>query len=97
MPAKLQGKVLAIHPSGDVVTDLDAGRLAPARKAGPAARIECDEHETFGIFDSLDGMPEMTLVAFLDEEQRLRLTLVGDSVSDMLRLRPGMTVTVTWP
>lgn len=97
MASKLQGTILEIDPSGDLITSLAAEQLSAAQAAGLQARVECDEHETFGIFDSIEGLASMTFAAVIDPARRLRLTLTGDSAADLLRLRPGQSVTVTWP
>ena len=59
-------------------------------------RIECDEHETCGIFKAYADQPEMTLIALVGSDGKLELAIVGDSAAIMLGVRVGTPVRVSW-
>lgn len=96
MPAKVEGVIVAVDPSGDLLTNLAAEALAAAQAGGPQTRIECDEHETFGIFDSTGDLPPQTLAAVIGPDHFLRLTITQENAAELLGIRVGERVVVTW-
>lgn len=95
MRGKIEGKVVAFGPEGNVVTDIAVGLLASAPRDATVT-IRCDEHETVGLFMPDHQEPEFSLLAILGSSGILELTIVGDSAKAMLGVRIGETVTVTW-
>ncbi len=95
MSRSLQGKVVEIDATGNLVTDIAAEHLAGAPHDA-SLRIVVDEHETFGLFPLEHNQPAMTLVAIADETGPLRILLVDDSASTMLGVRVGAPVVVQW-
>lgn len=95
MPGKIEGTVVAIGETGNLVTDLTAERLRAA-PSDDRTTVRCDEHITNGIFPVNHGQPESTLVAFLSPAGRLEIEIVGDSASLMLGIRAGEKVVVEW-
>lgn len=95
LPRKIQGRVTAIDSFGNLVTDINADMLADAPR-DESVRIECDEHETLGIFRAYAEQPPMTLVALVGSSGYLELAIVGDSAAAMLGIRQGTPVTVSW-
>ncbi len=64
MPGKIQGTISAIDSFGNLITDITAEMLADA-PTDERVRIECDEHETLGIFKAYADQPAMTLLALI--------------------------------
>lgn len=95
MPTKIQGKVVEVTDAGDLLTDIDASKLAAAPRDESVRVLVDDEHETFGLFGDDHRQPAMTLIAILDDSN-LKLHLVGDSASMMLGVRSGANVEVRW-
>jgi hypothetical protein len=92
--AKITGSVVEISPSGDLITDLTAERLAGIGHSEETKIVVDDEFETFGIYGPEHQQPEMTLIAILEDGQPLRLHLVSDSASMMLGVKIGAPVQV---
>jgi S-adenosyl-L-methionine hydrolase (adenosine-forming) len=69
----------------------------PNESTGEQVRIQCGEHETFGIFRTYADQPEMTLIALVGSSGKLELAIVGDSAAIMLGERAGAPVLITWP
>ena len=53
-------------------------------------------HETHGLFPNDHGQPDATMVAFLGKSGSLEIEIVGVSLSDMLGIKTGEKVSVTW-
>ena len=92
---KLEGKIVSITAEGDVVSDITAEQLRLVPR-GEQTSIVCDEHETRGIFSPEHQEPACTLLAILNPAGQLQLTIVGDSARDMLGLRVGMPIELSW-
>lgn len=95
MPGTIHGVVKSIDATGNLVTDIPADSLANA-PTDESIRIECDEHETLGLYRAYDAQPPMTLMAVLGQSGHLELVIVGDSAAMMLGVRLGTKVTVRW-
>jgi S-adenosyl-L-methionine hydrolase (adenosine-forming) len=95
LPGKIQGTISAIDSFGNLITDITAEMLADT-PTDERVRIECDEHETLGIFKAYADQPEMTLLALIGSNGCLELAIVGESAAMMLGIRRGTPVTVTW-
>ena len=92
---KIDGTVVSIDDDGNLISDIVPAALDAALSKGEQVRIECDEHETFGIHQSLDDMPELTFAAVLGDGG-LMLAVKGERATDLLGIRVGTKVTVTW-
>lgn len=92
---KIQGKIVAIGESGNLVTDIRAEQLTNAPR-DDRVRIRCDEHETTGIFGADHDQPAATLIAILGQGGQLELVIVGDSAQLMLGVTVGEQVEVSW-
>ena len=95
MSRKIEGKVVSINESGNLITDIPCAALAEAPRDGTVS-IRCDEHETVGLFTTDHSEPEMSFLAVLGDCGFLELTIVGDSAKMMLGIRPGERVSVQW-
>ena len=95
MPSKIEGVVVAISDAGNLITDIAAERLRGVPR-DERVTIVCDEHLTNGIFDASHTEPESTFLAQLGRDGRLELIIVGDNASQMLGIRVGQKVVVTW-
>ena len=95
MSGKVQGQVVAISDSGDLITDIDAEQLVHAPR-DERLQVKCDEHVTQGLFDANHREPPMTFLAVIGTDGKLHLSIVGDSAAIMLGIRPGETVVLEW-
>lgn len=95
LPGKIEGTVSSIDSFGNLITDIKAEMLAGAPR-GEEVRIECDEHETLGIHNTYADQPPMTLMALIGSSGHLELAIVNDSAAEMLGIRRGAKVTVSW-
>ena len=95
LPGKIQGAVRSIDSFGNLVTDITDEMLAGAPR-DERVHIECDEHETQGIFRTYGDQPEMTLLALVGSDGFLELAIVGENAAAMLGIRVGTPVKITW-
>jgi S-adenosylmethionine hydrolase len=95
VPGKIEGKIAAYGPTGNLVTDIGNDRLKGV-PSGDGAKVICDEHETVGIYSSDHQEEPMTLMAILGSSGCLELTIVGDSAKAMLGVSLNEKVTVKW-
>lgn len=95
LPGKIQGAVRSIDSFGNLVTDITDEMLAGAPR-DERMHIECDEHETQGIFRTYGDQPEMTLLALVGSGGFLELAIVGENAAAMLGIRVGTPVKITW-
>lgn len=96
VPGKVTGAVESIDSFGNLITNITAAQMAACRDLGEKVRIECDEHETFGIFRTYGDVPAMTFVAIIGSTDRLELAITGENAAEMLRIRVGAPVEVKW-
>jgi S-adenosylmethionine hydrolase len=95
VPGKIEGAVVEITETGNLVTDISAAQLRAA-PTDERVVIECDEHQTAGIFTPDHDQPPMTFLAIVKEGGHLELTIVGDSAKDLLGVAVGTPVVVRW-
>jgi S-adenosylmethionine hydrolase len=95
LAGKIQGSVVSVSSSGDLVTDIAAEQLDGAPR-DESVTIACGGHHTSCIFPADHGEPEMTFLALLNDSGQLQLSLVGESASAFLGIKPGDEVTVRW-
>ncbi len=95
MPGKIEGSVVAVSEDGNLITDITSDRLADTPKDESVA-VQCDGHETNGIFSADHNEPDATFLAMIGTSNALELTIVGVSASTMLGIKPGEAVVVKW-
>jgi S-adenosylmethionine hydrolase len=95
VPGKIEGKIAAYGPTGNLVTDIPNDRLK-AVPPGNSAKVICDEHETIGIYPADHQEEPMTLMAVLGQGGFLELTIIGDSAKAMLSVPLNEKVVVKW-
>ncbi len=96
MAGQIEGTITTITEEGDLITDIEFRKWSSAPRDSSVRIIVDDEHETFGVFPASHDQPTMTLIAIGDDEQPIRLVLVGDSASMMLGVRAGAPVRMVW-
>lgn len=94
MSGKIEGTVAVATDSGDMLTDITAQQLIDVPRDERVA-VSCGGHQTIGIYSPDHAEPEMTFLAIVDD-QRLRLTIVGESARAMLGLNVGDAVVIEW-
>lgn len=95
MAGKLKGEIVSIAESGNLVTDITAEQLADVPR-DESVSIKCDGHATAGIFPADHDQPNFTFLAVLTAEDRLELTMVGESASKFLGIKTGSPITIAW-
>lgn len=93
---KIEGLVESIDSFGNLITNITAASLERAPRGAEEVRIECDEHETCGIFRAYADQPAMTLIALVGSGGKLELAIVNESAAAMLGVRVGTPVRVLW-
>jgi S-adenosylmethionine hydrolase len=92
---KIEGQVVSISESGNLVTDIAHERLRGVPR-DQTVTITCDEHQTVGIFPADHPEEPCTLMAILGPSGALEITIVGDSAKIMLGVAIGEKVVVKW-
>lgn len=92
---KIEGEVVSVGSEGSLITNVTADSITDAPRDEQTI-VRCDEYETIGIFESIEGQPESTLLAYLGEQGTLELAIVGMSASELLGIKVGAPVAVTW-
>lgn len=92
---RIEGRVVSISESGNLVTDITADQLADVPR-GDQVTVCCDEHETLGIFDVGHEQPPFTLIALVGASGCLELEIVTESAKIMLGVSTGEKVEVRW-
>jgi S-adenosylmethionine hydrolase len=95
VPGEITGSVESIDSFGNLITDIDQSVLSDCPK-DESVRVCCDEHETYGIFQTYGDQPEMTLIALIGSSGKLELAIVNESAKIMLGVSPGAPVMVSW-
>ncbi len=79
-----------------MISNITADQLTDIPR-GEEVTVECDEHETQGIFTTYSDQPEMTLIALVGSSGKLEMAIVGESAAIMLGVRKGTPIVVRWP
>ncbi len=95
MSEKIVGSVVALSETGGLVTDITFEQLLNAPR-DESVSISVGGHKTIGIYPEDHGQPDATLLAIVSDALPLRIELTGISISEMLGLDVGETVTVEW-
>lgn len=92
---RIDGRVIEVDSFGNLITNINSKTLEGVPR-DPTVTIECDGHQTIGIFDTYADQPPMTLIALIGSGGLLELSIVNDSASAMLGVKPGAAVVVRW-
>jgi S-adenosylmethionine hydrolase len=95
MGMRIDGTVVSVTESGNLVTDIAASKLEDAPR-DETVTVRCDEHETHGLFEGEHGQPPFTLIAVIGPSGCLELEIVDDSAKIMLGVTIGQRVEVCW-
>ncbi len=95
MANRIDGNVSFINSSGSLVTDISNESLADV-PTGETTQIKFGDFETFGLFPSEHQQPDATMVAYLGKSGFLEIEIVGIALAEMLGVRQGESVAVTW-
>lgn len=95
MAGRIEGKVVSISESGNLVSNITTDQLADVPRDDQVT-VRCDEHETLGIFEVDHQQPPFTLIALIGEGGYLELEIVSDSAKIMLGVSTGEKVEVRW-
>jgi S-adenosyl-L-methionine hydrolase (adenosine-forming) len=93
--AKIEGKIVEVSPDGNLISDLTVDALKGVPRNADT-RVQCDEHETMGIFSLDHNEPPFTFIALVGASGKLELCIVGDSAKIMLGIRMGTPITLQW-
>ena len=91
----MEGKVAQIGKTGQLISDISKDQLADVPRDENTI-IKFGDHETRGLFGNDHGQPDSTMVAFVGTSEHLEIEIVGISLSEMLGVSTGETVTITW-
>lgn len=95
MANRIEGAVISISDTGGLVTDIDGERLQGVPR-DESVSVEVGGHKTIGIYGEQHDQPDSTLIAILPEQGPLRIELTGISLSEMLGLNVGESVSIQW-
>ena len=95
MSGMLKGEVVSVDDAGSLVTNITSSQLAGVPR-DDSAKVTCDGHETLGIYDADHGQPPMTLLAVVNGNGQLEITIVGESARAFLGIQVGSQVVVSW-
>ena len=91
------------HPAAELrgdclrrtVADINQQQLDGAPR-DESLSVQFGGHETFGLYENDHGQPESTMVAKINADSVIEIEIVGMSLSDMLGIGIGESVTVCW-
>lgn len=95
VPNKVTGSIQSIDSFGNLITDITEEMLAAAPR-DDSVLVQCDDHQTNGIFMTYADQPSMTLIAVIGSGGQLELAVVDDSAKMMLGVAVGTPVTISW-
>ena len=95
MENQVDGKVVSVTESGDLLTDIENQKIETAPR-DESVSISFGDHHTVGLFPPDHEEPESTLVAVLGESGFLEIGIVGMNLSQLLGINSGQAVTVSW-
>jgi hypothetical protein len=95
VPNKITGAVQSIDSFDNLITDITEEMLEAAPR-DDSVLIQCDDHQTYGIFTTYADQPSMTLIAVIGSSGHLELAIVDDSAKIMLGVAVGTPVTISW-
>ncbi len=84
-----------VGSKGNLISDIANDQLADVPKDENTV-VKFSEHATVGIFSADHGQPDATMVAYIGESGFLEVEIVGISLSDMLGIKAGEKISVSW-
>ena len=91
----LKGTVASIRDSGQLISDITEQQLENVPR-NESTIVKFAGHTTIGLFSIEHGQPDSTLVAFVGKSGALEIEIVGISLTEMLRIKTGEPITVSW-
>ncbi len=95
MANQIEGQVVSIDDSGNLITDIAIDQISDAPR-DESVTIKFGDHETIGLFPSDHDQPAATMVAVLGESGFLEIQIVGISLAEMLGIKVAESVSVSW-
>lgn len=92
----VEGSVARIGESGQLISDITAKQLQEVPR-DETTIVTFGGHQTHGLFAADHGQPKTTMVAYVGSSGALEIEIVGVSLSEMLGIRAGEPVSVSWP
>lgn len=92
---RTDGEVVSVGESGQLITSIENGCLVDVG-SDDSVTVKFADHITVGVFPEDHGQPDATLVASRGGSGFLEIEIVGISISEMLGIRAGVPVSVTW-
>lgn len=91
----IKGKVASVNTNGDLISDIsNIDTDAAPRSESTVVRFA--GHETFGLFPHDHKQPAATMVAKTGASGFIEIEIVGISLSEMLGIKPGTEIEVSW-
>lgn len=95
MPNEIRGQVSSVDDAGRLISDISIAQIADAPR-DESLTIKFGDHETVGLFPADHDQPPATMVASLGNSGFLEIEIVGISLSEMLGIKEGEDVVVSW-
>jgi S-adenosylmethionine hydrolase len=95
VPGNISGKVEEVDSFGNLITNITREQLADVPR-DESVTIDCDGHQTQGIYETYGEQSPMTLIALIGSSDMLELAIVDDSAKIMLGTDVDATITITW-
>jgi len=95
VPGTVEGCVQSVDSFGNLITNITAEMLRDAPR-DERVRIECEEHETLGIYRTYADQPPQTFIALIGSSGFLELAVVNDNAAKLLGIGRGAVVRVRW-
>ncbi|QDU88661.1 Adenosyl-chloride synthase [Pirellulimonas nuda] len=92
---RIEGEVVELDSFGNLITNITAEMLTGVPR-DLSVTVECDDHQTLGIYETYADQPPMTLIALVGSGGALELAIVEDSAAIMLGVKAGTPVVVRW-
>ncbi len=95
MAHQIQGQVSSIDESGRLISDISNEQVANAPR-DESLTIKFGDHATVGLFPADHDQPPATMVASFGSSGFIEIEIVGISLSEMLGVKKGESVTIEW-
>ena len=95
MANQIEGQVVSIDDSGNLITDIAIDQLSAAPR-DESVTIKFGDHATVGLFPASHDQPDATMVAVLGNSGFLEIQIVGISLAEMLGIKVAESVAVSW-
>lgn len=95
MATKIEGTVAMIGEAGRLITDIAVASVEEVPN-GDSTSVVFGGHETVGLYPPDHGQPDATMVASKGESGFVEIEIVGVSLADMLGIKTGEKVIVSW-